>query len=173
MKEIFKPTVAACGVALIFAAGALAGCGGNSSKQEQLTVPEFRAKIVAICKQNSAGHEQIEKQIPKELMQVEPDDFTVAQAKQAAPFFDQTRAVTQKTADRIDALNPPDELKADTATALVHVISGLDHMHNTVSAMKSGDLKTMKSEQAAVKAEFDNPEMKRIGKTTGLAECDK
>jgi hypothetical protein len=37
--------------------------------------------------------------------------------------------------------------------------------------MKSGDLKTMKAEQKAVDAAFDNPEMDRVSKTTGLAAC--
>ncbi|HEY3070265.1 MAG TPA: hypothetical protein VGJ34_08110 [Gaiellaceae bacterium] len=148
-----------CGLAILLAVSGLAlaacgGGGGGGARGESLTPAEFRQQADAICaefegKLNDLG--------------------SPSSVDELAEFVDKAVPIIEEGNDRLQALEPPDELADDWNKAMALQDKNLDLTHDLQDAIHASD--DAKMQELVAKLDASDAESTRLARKIGLENC--
>ena len=127
---------------------AAAGCGGD----DELSADDYRAEVRKICTEGNRQIDRIE----------EP---TRATSQAIVDYFERLLRVNERNTERIEDLDPPEELKAAHARALKANQEGVEQVRKLIAELKKGD-----DPIAVLRGARD--ELERIGRQADKAARD-
>ncbi|HEV2999547.1 MAG TPA: hypothetical protein VGW75_02315 [Solirubrobacteraceae bacterium] len=135
-------------------AAALAGCGG----EDKLSVDEYRAQLRTICKDAERRSEGVRQP-------------TRATPEAIADYLTRLRDVNARTIERVERLEPPDELKGAHDRALEANRDGREKVDQVIDELKAGGEPAKVLSDARDELQESSAAAKRATRDVGVPEC--
>ena len=138
---------------LTLAAG-LAGCGGD----DQLSVSDYRTELRRICADTDKQTEKV----------TEP---TRASAPAIASYLSRLRDINTSSIERVEKLNPPDDLKAAHDRALEANREGREKLGEVIEELEGGGDPTKVLTEARTALQPSSNAAKQAAQDLGVPQC--
>ena len=132
----------------------LVGCGGD----DKLSKEDYQAELRKICAESERRTNEVE----------EP---TRATPEAIADYLQRLRDVNAQTIEKVEELEPPDELKDAHDRALTANREGREKVDNVIGELEGGGDPTQVLTEARKELEESSQAAKKAGEDLGVPEC--
>lgn len=139
---------------IVALAAALAGCGG----EDQLSPDEYRAQLRRICADSERRSERV-----KQPTRSTPEAI--------ADYLTRLRDINASTIERVERLEPPDELRSAHDRALAANREGREKVDAVIDELKGGGDPTKVLTDAREDLEKSSAAAKEATREIGVPEC--